>query len=274
MTAKVMANRLWQHHFGRGIVRSSNNFGFIGDEPTHPALLNWLAAELIEGGWTLKRMHKLIMMSRTYQMSSVGQTAGLKADPNNDLMWRFDMRRLAAEEIRDSILNLTGQLNLKMAGPSIYTEIPAEVARTASRPGAAWGRSSKEDAVRRSVYIFVKRSLHEPFLASFDWADTDNTCDVRFVTTVPTQTLTMLNSKFLNDSAEILANRLQEDSQKISDQVSRAIELATSRPATDTDISDGVKLINTFQQSGMDANQALQRFCLLVLNLNEFVYLD
>ena len=274
MTAKVMANRLWQHHFGRGIVRSSNNFGFIGDEPTHPALLNWLAAELIEGGWTLKRMHKLIMMSRTYQMSSVGQTAGLKADPNNDLMWRFDMRRLAAEEIRDSILNLTGQLNLKMAGPSIYTEIPAEVARTASRPGAAWGRSSKEDAVRRSVYIFVKRSLHEPFLASFDWADTDNTCDVRFVTTVPTQTLTMLNSKFLNDSAEILANRLQGDSQKISDQVSRAIELATSRPATDTDISDGVKLINTFQQSGMDANQALQRFCLLVLNLNEFVYLD
>ena len=274
MTAKVMANRLWQHHFGRGIVRSSNNFGFIGDEPTHPELLNWLAAELIEGGWTLKRMHKLIMMSRTYQMSSAGQTAGLKADPNNDLLWRFDMRRLAAEEIRDSILNLTGQLNLKMGGPSIYTEIPAEVARTASRPGAAWGRSSKEDAARRSVYIFVKRSLHEPFLASFDWADTDNTCDVRFVTTVPTQTLTMLNSKFLNDSAEVLATRLQGDSQKISEQVSRAIELATSRPATDADISDGVKLINSFQQGGMDANQALQRFCLLVLNLNEFVYLD
>ena len=274
MTAKVMANRLWQHHFGRGIVRSSNNFGFIGDEPTHPELLNWLAAELIEGGWRLKRMHKLIMMSRTYQMSSAGQTAGLKADPNNDLLWRFDMRRLAAEEIRDSILNLTGQLNLKMGGPSIYTEIPAEVARTASRPGAAWGRSSKEDAARRSVYIFVKRSLHEPFLASFDWADTDNTCDVRFVTTVPTQTLTMLNSKFLNDSAEVLATRLQGDSQKISEQVSRAIELATSRPATDADISDGVKLINTFQQGGMDANQALQRFCLLVLNLNEFVYLD
>ena len=260
--------------FGRGIVRSSNNFGFLGDEPTHPELLNWLAAELIEGGWTLKRMHKLIMMSRTYQMSSTGQTAGLKADPNNDLLWRFDMRRLAAEEIRDSILNLTGQLNLKMGGPSIYTEIPAEVARTASRPGAAWGRSSKEDAARRSVYIFVKRSLHEPFLASFDWADTDNTCDVRFVTTVPTQTLTMLNSKFLNDSAEVLATRLQGNSQNISEQVSRAIELATSRPATDADISDGVKLINTFQQGGMDANQALQRFCLLVLNLNEFVYLD
>ena len=143
MTAKVMVNRLWQHHFGRGIVRSANNFGYIGEEPTHPELRTWLAAELMEGDWTLKRMHKLIMMSRTYQMSSAGNAVGLKADPNNDLFWRFNMRRLAAEEIRDSILNLTGQLNLKMAGPSIYTEIPADVAKTASRPGGAWGRSSK-----------------------------------------------------------------------------------------------------------------------------------
>ncbi len=274
MTAKVMANRLWQHHFGRGIVRSSNNFGYLGEMPTHPELLNWLAAEMIEGGWTLKRMHKLIMMSRTYQMSSTGNKAGIAADPNNDLFWRFDMRRLAAEEIRDSILNLTGQLNLKMAGPSIYTEIPAEVAKTASRPGGAWGRSSKEDAARRSVYIFVKRSLHEPFLASFDWADTDNTCDVRFVTTVPTQTLTMMNSKFLNDSAEELSKRLQEEAEGVSEQVGLAIELATSRPATKQDINEGVMLINKFKDNGVDEKQALQRFCLLVLNLNEFVFLD
>jgi len=274
MTAKVMANRLWQHHFGRGIVRSSNNFGHIGDQPTHPELLNWLAAELIKGDWKLKRMHKLIMMSRVYQMSSSGQKTGLAADPNNDLFWRFDMRRLAAEEIRDSILNLTGQLNLKMSGPSIYTEIPPEVARTASRPGGAWGRSSKEDAARRSVYIFVKRSLHEPFLASFDWADTDNTCDVRFVTTVPTQTLTMMNSKFLNDSAEALSKRLQKEADTLSGQVGHAIELATSRAATKQDIDDGVKLITTFKENGVEENQALQRFCLLVLNLNEFVFLD
>jgi hypothetical protein len=275
MTAKVMANRLWQHHFGRGIVRSSNNFGFIGEQPTHPQLLNWLAADLVEGGWKLKRMHKLIMLSRTYQMSSTGNKAALAADPNNDFFWRFDMRRLTAEEIRDSILNLTGQLNLKMSGPSIYTEIPAEVAKTASRPGAAWGRSSKEDAVRRSVYIFVKRSLNEPFLAAFDWADTDNTCDVRFVTTVPTQTLTMMNSKFLNDSAEVLALRLQEEQPNDTPaQVSRALELATSRPATKEDIADGLKLIQHFTKTGINKPQALQRFCLLVLNLNEFVYVD
>ena len=274
LTAKVMVNRLWQHHFGRGIVRSSNNFGYIGDQPTHPDLLNWLAAEFVGGGWTLKRMHKTIMMSRTYQMSSAGAAPGLEADPNNDLLWRFDMRRLAAEEIRDSILSLTGQLNLKMAGPSIYTEIPPEVAKTASRPGGAWGRSSKEDAARRSVYIYVKRSLHEPFLASFDWADTDNTCDVRFVTTVPTQTLTMMNSKFLNDSAEALSKRLQEELKTVPEQISRAIELATSRTATRQDIEEGVKLIGGFKKNGIDENQALQRFCLLVLNLNEFVFLD
>ena len=275
MTARVMANRLWQHHFGRGIVRSSNNFGYIGEQPTHPQLLNWLAAELVEGGWKLKRMHKLIMLSRTYQMSSTGNKAALAADPNNDFFWRFDMRRLTAEEIRDSILNLTGQLNLKMAGPSIYTEIPADVAKTASRPGAAWGRSSKEDAARRSVYIFVKRSLREPFLAAFDWADTDNTCDVRFVTTVPTQTLTMMNSKFLNDSAEVLALRLQEEQPNDTPtQVSRALELATSRPATKANIADGLKLIEHFTKNGIDKNKALQRFCLLVLYLNEFVYPD
>jgi len=272
----VMVNRLWQHHFGRGIVRSSNNFGYIGEEPTHPELLTWLAADLMEGGWTLKRMHKLIMMSRTYQMSSAGNAAGLKTDPNNDLFWRFNMRRLTAEEIRDSILNLTGQLNLKMAGPSIYTEIPPDVAKTASRPGGAWGRSSKEDAARRSVYIFVKRSLHEPFLASFDWADTDNTCDVRFVTTVPTQTLTMINSKFLNDSAETLAKRLQtEKPGDMSAQVRRALELATSRSPTQQDVTEGIAFIKNFQsKSNLDENQSLQRFCLLVLNLNEFVFLD
>ena len=120
----------------------------------------------------------------------------------------------------------------------------------------------------------MKRSLHEPFLASFDWADTDSTCDVRFVTTVPTQTLTMMNSKFLNDSAEVLANRLQTEAATTPDRVARAIQLATSRPATKQDIADGVALIEHYTKNGIAEAQALHRFCLLVLNLNEFVYLD
>ena len=172
------------------------------------------------------------------------------------------MRRLSAEEIRDSILNLTGKLNLKMGGPSIYTEVPRDVLATASRPGGAWGNSSEEDRNRRSVYIFVKRSLHEPFLSAFDWADTDNTCDVRFVTTVPTQTLTLLNSKFLNDSAESLAKHVAEVSpDNIEAQIRHALQKATHREPTDAEVKDGLE-------------DAMQRFCLLVLNLNEFLYLD
>ena len=276
MTARVMANRLWQHHFGRGIVRSSNNFGFVGAKPTHPDLLNWLANELVAGSWKLKRVHKLIMMSNTYRMSSRGSQIALNKDPNNDLMWRHDMRRLSAEEIRDSILNVTGQLNLEMGGPSIYTEVPKDVLATASRPGAAWGNSSEEDRNRRSVYIFVKRSLHEPFLSAFDWADTDNTCDVRFVTTVPTQTLTLLNSKFLNDSAESLANRLVKATPgDAKAQVTAALQLTTNRKPTAGEVDDGLELIQSLKaKAELDENLAMQRFCLLALNLNEFLYLD
>ena len=276
LTARVMANRIWQHHFGRGIVRSANNFGYLGDLPTHPQLLNWLATELMHGEWRLKRVHRLLMTSRLYQTSSQSNPAALRADPGNDLFWRYNMRRLAAEEIRDSILNLTGQINFRMGGASIYSEVPGDVLRTASRPGAAWGKSSPAERNRRSVYIFVKRSLREPFLESFDWADTDNTCDVRFVTTVPTQTLTMLNSKLLNDASEQLAQRLIVDRpDDLAGQVRRALELATSRRALKPEVEEGVALLSELrEQLDLEPVAALQRFCLLVLNLNEFVYLD
>jgi hypothetical protein len=150
------------------------------------------------------------------------------------------------------------------------------VLATASRPDAAWGRSPEEDRNRRSVYIYVKRSLREPFLNAFDWADTDNTCDVRFVTTVPTQTLTLLNSKFLNDSAANFANRLAKgESAEAKTQVAQALRLATNRTPTAEEIDDGLRLIqNLKDKAKLDDSQALQRFCLLVLNLNEFLYLD
>src|SRR5262249_9048782 len=127
LTARVMANRVWQYHFGRGIVRSASNFGLHGDRPTHPELLDWLAAEFVPRGWRLKALHRLILTSNAYRMSSHGDAAKLAADPANDLFWRFDMRRLAAEEIRDSILAVSGSLNLKMFGPGVYVDIPAEV---------------------------------------------------------------------------------------------------------------------------------------------------
>src|SRR5437868_3714322 len=138
LTARVMVNRIWQHHFGRGIVRTPNDFGLQGAPPTHPELLNWLAKEFIAQGWSFKKLHKLILTSSTYRQSSRSNPMGLAKDPQNDLFWRTDMRRLNAEEIRDSLLALAGNINLTLFGESVYPEIPKEILAGQSRPGADW----------------------------------------------------------------------------------------------------------------------------------------
>ncbi len=209
--ARVMANRLWQYHFGRGIVRSPNNFGLQGDKPTHPELLDWLASELVDQGWRMKPLHRMILLSNAYRMSSRGNAEALKADPVNDLFWRFDMRRLTAEEVRDSMLAAGGNLNLKMYGPGVYPDLPKEVLATESHPGAGWGKSPPEEQARRSVYIHVKRSLLMPLLDNFDLAEPDRTTPVRFTSTQPTQALTLLNSEFANKQAALLAERLRKE---------------------------------------------------------------
>jgi hypothetical protein len=276
MTSRVMANRLWQFHFGRGIVRTSSDFGTQGDKPTHPLLLDWLATTFVEKGWSLKSMHKLILMSQTWQMSSAPSETALKKDPLNNLFWRYDMRRLSAEEIRDSILNLTGELNLKMGGPSITPPLPKEVLASASRPGAAWrGLSSAEDSVRRSVYVKVKRSMKMPLLLSHDMADTDSPCAVRFNTTVPTQALTMLNSEIINKAAATFAKRLLQSGDNNEDRVREAFRIAFCRDPQKAEIESGIQMIQDIKKkAGLNDDQALERFALLTLNLNEFVYLD
>lgn len=275
LTARVMVNRIWQYHFGRGIVRTSSDFGFQGTPPTHPLLLDWLATQFVRSGWSVKQMHRLIIMSATYQMSSAGRDDALAKDPLNDLLWRFDMRRLSAEEIRDSILWASGSLNTeKMYGPAIYTDIPDEVKAGQSRPGSGWGKSSPEDRDRRSIYIHVKRSLVDPLLESFDFADTDQTCPVRFVTTQPTQALGLLNSHFMQQQAHSFARLLQQQP-TVEDQVSLGLSRVTQRLPDDSEIRNGVTLIKQLQaEDGLSADQALQYFCLVALNLNEFIYLD
>ena len=277
LTARVMVNRIWQHHFGRGIVRSASDFGFQGTKPTNPELLDWLATKFIESGWSIKAMHRLIMASAAYQMSSRPDEKSYAVDPINDLFWRFDMRRLSAEEVRDSILWANGSLNKeRMFGPSIYTDIPAAVKAGQSRPGSGWGNSSPEDKVRRSIYIHVKRSLLDPLLESFDFADTDQTCPVRFVTTQPTQALGMMNSQFILKQADTFAAFLKSsNSESRKNQVSLALSRVMQRKPTEGEIETGLKLMDSLKNDeGMNDDQALKFFCLVALNLNEFMYLD
>ena len=277
LAARVMVNRIWQYHFGRGIVRSSSDFGFQGNKPTHPELLDWLAVKFVESGWSIKAMHRLIMSSSTYQMSSRQIEESYAVDPVNDLFWRFDMRRLSSEEIRDSILWVNGSLNKeKMFGPSIYTDIPAAVKAGQSQPGAGWGNSSPEDKARRSVYIHVKRSLLDPFIESFDFADTDQACPVRFVTTQPTQALGMLNSDFILQQAEVFADFLSEASgDSAASQVEAALARVMQRKPTQPEINRGLELIESLKKdNNMNDKQARKYFCLVALNLNELMYLD
>ena len=280
LTARVMANRIWQHHFGRGLVRSPNNFGLAGDPPTHPELLDWLAADLVAGNWRLKRLHKLILMSEAYRASSAANPVALAKDPLNDSLWRFDMRRLTAEELRDSIHVASGVFNPTMYGPGVYPDIPAEVLAGQSRPGAGWGKSTAAEQARRSIYIHVKRSLITPILADFDLADTDTSCPVRFVTTQPTQALGMMNGGFVHAQARLFAERVRRevggpDAADVPAMVRRALEIALVRTPTDAEVARGVAVIDTLEdKDGVGPGRALDLYCLMVLNLNEFAYLD
>ena len=276
LTARVIVNRVFQHHFGRGLVRTTSDFGVQGSLPTHPELLDWLAGHFIQEGWSLKRLHRLILTSQSYQASATPTAEALKADPANDLFSRFDMRRLTAEEIRDSVLWVGGSGNPRMYGPGMYVALPKEVLASQSVPGKGWGSSPKVEQARRSIYIHVKRSLLSPVLLSFDLAETDRSTPVRFATTQPTQALGMLNGSFFNEQARVLADRIRaEVGSQPQAQVRRALHRVTTRPPSDLEISRGVALLDLLtSEEGLGATAALDAFCLLAFNLNEFLYLE
>ncbi|HSG72396.1 MAG TPA: DUF1553 domain-containing protein [Planctomycetaceae bacterium] len=275
LTARVIVNRIWQHHFGRGIVQSSNNFGLLGTPPTHPELLDWLASDLMDHGWKLKRLHKMIVMSAVWQQSSAPNDASYEQDPGNELFWKHDMQRLSAEEIRDSLFAVTGELNLKMYGPGVYPTIPEEILAGQSRPGDGWGNSSPEEQARRAIYIHVKRSLITPLLSDFDFCDTDSSCAERFSTVQPTQALAMLNGDFLQERAVKLADRLRAEGDDLEEQVRLSIWYAVQRQPTENDLERGLSLVTKLKsEHQLPEDQALNLYCLMVLNLNEFLYLD
>lgn len=274
-TARVMVNRLWQHHFGRGLCPTPNDFGFLGQEPQHAELLDWLACEFMDRGWSIKEMQRLILSSRAFRLSSAPNEASHARDPQNLYHWRMDMRRLNAEEIRDAMLCVTGQINRKIGGESFFLKLPAEVIETASTKEGKWGQSPPEEQNRRSIYIKIKRSLQPPELMEFDFADTDASCAARFATTVPTQALAMLNSASTNEHAEKLAARLAKEQSTWEARIRRGIELVTTRPARSEEIALCQALIRELQdRHKLSEKAALERFCLMALNLNEFIYVD
>lgn len=276
LTSRVIVNRVWQNIFGRGIVRSPNNFGQLGEMPSHPELLDWLASELVTQDWKLKPLTKMMVMSHTYRQSVVPSALAQQKDPVNDWFSHANMRRLSAEEIRDSILAATGKLNLEMYGPSIFPEISREVLAGQSVPGAGWDKSSPEQQSRRSVYIHIKRSLVVPMLSTFDFPDTDTSCEARFITVQPGQALNMLNGDFMNEQAIELANRIRREAgSDTKTQIRAAMKLIVSRPPTDKEVEQAVEFMQNLQRKhSMNTEQAFNTYCLFLFNLNEFIYLD
>jgi len=224
LTARVMVNRLWLHHFGEGLVRSANNFGFKSDPPTHPELLDWLAEEFMhptweaEAGrpvehavpWSLKRMHKLLMLSSVYRQSSKHplEEESAQRDFTNRKWWRFNRQRLDAEAIRDAILVASGSISEQVGGPSFTPSMSSEALEGLSRKDAAWTASPIEDQSRRSVYMMTARSRVLPLMTAFDFCDTTRTCGQRDVTTVAPQALALLNNEFVHQQSEALAVRI------------------------------------------------------------------
>ncbi len=276
MTARVIVNRIWLHYFGRGIVRSPNNFGLMGDPPTHPLLIDYLASELIRNEWQLKSVHRMILLSSTYRLSTQRDEAAAQRDPANDLFWRQNLRRLSAEQVRDAVLAVSGQLNHERYGASMFPQLSAEVLASQSRPGSGWGQSTAAERSKRSIYIHVKRSLPVPLLSVFDFPDTDISCEARFLTTQPGQALTLLNSAWMQRQAAYLLERVQRDAgDNLRQQAARCLELVLSRPPRTEDVKQLTDLVHRLRQRhGLSETHARQAMCLVALNLNEFLYLD
>ena len=210
MTARVFVNRLWQHHFGRALVRTPDNFGFTGQKPTHPELLDWLADDFVRGGWTAKRLHFLILTSKTYQQSSAHPRHEEYAarDFDNKLWWRAERQRQDAEALRDAMLSVSGKLDRSQGGPSFKPVISAEALEGLSRKTGAWQASPASEQGRRSVYMYSQRSLLPPLMTTFDFCDTTQPCGQRDVSTVAPQALALLNGEFAHEQSDALAKRV------------------------------------------------------------------
>lgn len=241
LTPRVLVNRIWQHHFGKAIVRTPNNFGFLSDPPTHPKLLDWLASTFIENGGHQKPIHKLILMSDTWCQGSIHpeQERYSDIDAGNRFWWRAERQRLDAEAMRDSMLAVTGELDLKMGGESFRETVSQEALEGLSQKDAAWTPSPANEQNRRSLYMFVKRGLLPPTMTAFDMCDATQSCAQRDVTTVPTQALALMNNPFVHDRSMHLAQTLTSETQAITEQIKRTWKAILGRPPTAEELELG-----------------------------------
>ena len=264
LTARVLVNRVWQHHFGRGIVASTSNFGLNGDLPTHPELLDTLAQQFIESGWSIKALHRLMLLSKTYQQASDIRPDALKADPLNKLIWRMPVRRLEGEAVRDSLLAVAGTLNLELGGPAVYPPVDPTL-RADTFQGMNWPEGEDSPKTwRRSVYVKVKRSLLLPQLEVFDCPEITYTVAQRNITTTPLQALMLLNDPLILRQAGLFAERLKRERPgDLWAQVDRAYRLCFGRGPSEKERQLSLSFLKT---------RSLAEFCHTLINLNEFVY--
>jgi hypothetical protein len=257
LVARVMVNRIWKHHFGKGIVNTANDFGTQGDRPTHPELLDHLASQFIADGWHMKALHRRIVTSAAYQMGQSLDPVARKADPENTLLWNRPARRLEAEAIRDSLLAIAGTLSQDLFGPSV----------------------TNLDATKRSIYLRVRRSELIPFLTLFDAPEPTQSIGDRGVTTLPTQALTMLNSPFVRNAAAKLAARAIAKDSSPAGALEHAFRIALARPPDPNEHErfSGHLLSQIPPEKQGDAkalHEALARTCNVLLCTNEFIYVD
>ena len=292
LTARVMVNRIWHYHFGRGLVATPSDFGFAGETDGNQALLNWLAATFVEQGWSIKKIHRLILLSSVYQQSSAFNEAAAKIDPDNNLFWRFRRQRLTGEEIRDAVLAISGDLNRKMFGAPVFPEIPAGL-----DVRGGWKKNESEEAKnRRSIYVFVRRNSRYPMFAAFDMPDTHESCARRTVTTTAPQALSLLNDKMILRAAQSFAGRVLNDCQSdVNAQITAAYRLAFSREPDANERQLALEFLQTqtaIIKKQLDEKKpvalpakmialiapahaaAFTDFCHALLNSNEFVYVN
>ncbi len=278
LTARVLVNRVWMQHFGAGLVRTPDNFGFKGDTPTHLELLDWLASDFIDKGWSLKRLHRLLLTSRTYRQASVHprQEQYHQKDSANRLWWKMNRRRLEAEALRDSLLTASGLLNPRMGGPGFTPRISREAMEGLSRKGAAWQESPVEEQRRRGIYLFSRRSLIPPLMSTFDFCDTTRPIAQRDVTTVAPQALALMNNEFVHEQSTALAARvLSEAGEDRGRQVRLAWRFTLGREPRESEIRAALTHLEA-QKKNLPGKPALAlaSLCHVLLNANEFMYVD